>query len=127
MSDRGPTFLIPRERSGLARLGDACTPTLRYWMATEVHVYAFSIAANVLLSFFPFLIVRISICRNLLHWRLAEQVILDAISDFLPGTVGEFVTRNLQATLWSFGPLIWYRYFCSSLRRTVFLSLWRSR
>ncbi|MGH9612567.1 MAG: hypothetical protein ACRD4P_05755 [Bryobacteraceae bacterium] len=32
-------------------------PTVRYWMATEVHVYAFSVAANLLLSFFPFLIV----------------------------------------------------------------------
>ncbi len=26
-------------------------PTFRYWMRTEVHVYAFSVAANVLLSF----------------------------------------------------------------------------
>ena len=69
---------------------------LRYWMETEVHVYAFSIAANVLLSFFPFLIVMMSICRYILHWRGAEQAILIAVNDYFPGAVGEFVARNLS-------------------------------
>lgn len=68
-------------------------------------MYAFSIAANVLLSFFPFLIVMVSICRNILHWRSAESAILTAVSDFFPGTVGEFVVRNLQATLGMSGPI----------------------
>jgi YihY family inner membrane protein len=83
----------------------ACVPTFRYWMETEVHVYAFSIAANVLLSFFPFLIVMVSICRNILRWPAAEQAILSSIMDFFPGTVGEFVTRNLLATLYTSGPV----------------------
>jgi len=74
-------------------------------METEVHVYAFSIAANVLLSFFPFLIVMISICRNILHWRAAEHAILSAVMDLFPGTVGEFVTRNLVANLSTSGPV----------------------
>lgn len=87
------------------RFRHACVPTLRYWMETEVHVYAFSIAANVLLSFFPFLIVMVSICRNILHWRAAEQAILNSVLDLFPGTVGEFVTRNLLATLYSSGPV----------------------
>ena len=87
------------------KLIHACTPTIRYWMKTEVHVYAFSIAANVLLSFFPFLIVMVSICRNILHWRSAEAAILTAVGDFFPGTVGEFVVRNLQATLGISGPV----------------------
>ena len=38
--------------------------TFRYWMQTEVHVYAFSVAANVLLSFFPFLIVMLFFSRR---------------------------------------------------------------
>jgi membrane protein len=93
------------QQSRFARIGSACTPTLRYWMETEVHVYAFSIAANVLLSFFPFLIVMISICRNILRWRAAEHAILTAVLDLFPGTVGEFVVRNLLATLYSSGPV----------------------
>lgn len=59
-------------------------PTLRYLMETEVHVYAFAMAANVLLSFFPFLIVMVSICRNLLHWSAAEQAIFLALNDYFP-------------------------------------------
>ena len=80
-------------------------------METEVHVYAFSIAVNVLLSFFPFLIVMVSICRNILHWRGAEQAILTAVGDFFPGTVGEFVARNLQATLGVSGAVNYFSIF----------------
>jgi YihY family inner membrane protein len=80
-------------------------PTFRYWMEVEVHVYAFSIAANVLLSFYPFLIVMVSICRYVLKWPGAEQAILLAVNDFLPGDVGEFVERNLLATVARRGPL----------------------
>jgi membrane protein len=97
--------LTPQRFGWLTRASNFCGPTLRYWMETEVHVYAFSIAANVLLSFFPFLIVMISICRNILHWRAAEHAILSAVMDLFPGTVGEFVTRNLLASLSTSGPV----------------------
>ncbi len=100
---------LTTERSGyrtqLARIVGAIAPTFRYWMETEVHVYAFSIAANVLLSFFPFLIVMISICRYLLHWQGAEQAMMSAVTDFFPGTVGDFVNRNISATVSRNGPL----------------------
>lgn len=89
----------------MLRLGRACLPTVRYWMETEVHVYAFSIAANVLLSFFPFLLVMISLCRHVLHWDAAEQAILLALNDYFPGVVGEFVERNLLAEVNRRGPL----------------------
>jgi len=78
-------------------------PTFRYWMETEVHVYAFSIAANVLLSFFPFLIVLLSLCRYVFEWRAAEDAIYLALGDFFPGELGEFVRRNLRATVTSRG------------------------
>jgi YihY family inner membrane protein len=83
----------------------ACMPTVRYWMEVEVHVYAFSIAANVLLSFYPFLIVIVSICRYVLKWPGAEQAILLAVNDFLPGAVGEFVEYNVKVTVSQRGPL----------------------
>lgn len=94
-----------RSERTAVRLVRACTPTLRYWMETEVHVYAFSIAANVLLSFYPFLIVMISICRYILHWRSAETMILLALNDLFPGPVGEFVGNNLLVTVANNGPL----------------------
>lgn len=74
-------------------------PTLRYLMETEVHVYAFSIAANVLLSFFPFLIVIVTLCQRVFHWPTAADTILIGLRDYFPDSLGEFVRRNLTATI----------------------------
>ena len=71
-------------------------PTLVYLMETEAHVYALAIAASVLLSFYPFMTVMLSLCRNVFHWRAAETAIYLAINDFLPGELGDFVQRNLR-------------------------------
>jgi membrane protein len=70
-------------------------PTARYLLETEAHVYALAIAASVLLSLYPFVVVMLSFCRNILHWKAAEAAIYLALDDFLPGDVGEFVARNL--------------------------------
>lgn len=64
-------------------------------METEVHVYAFSIAANVLLSFFPFLIVILSVCVHLLGAGVAYSVIDLAIGDYFGDTLGSFISRSL--------------------------------
>src|SRR5258708_33496251 len=49
-------------------------PTIQYWLEVEVHVFGFSIAANVLLSFFPFLLVMIW-CSRGVGWDSAEQAV----------------------------------------------------
>jgi YihY family inner membrane protein len=79
--------------------------TGRYLLQTEVHVYAFSMAANVLLSFFPFLIVMVSLCRYVLGWHAAEQAIYVALSDYFPGSMGEFIQYNLKVTVAFRGPI----------------------
>ena len=71
---------------------------------TESHVYALSIAASVLLSFFPFLIVVASICRYTLHWPAAVDAINLALMDYFPAEVGAFVARNLSAAVAHNGP-----------------------
>ena len=63
-------------------------------METEAHVYALAIAASVLLSFYPFLTVMLSFCRNVLHWPAAVQAIYVALDDYFPGDLGVFVRRN---------------------------------
>src|ERR1044071_7573457 len=90
---------------GIRRLGRACAPTVRYWMETEVHVYGFSIAANVLLSFFPFLIVMMSLCRYVFHWPGAVDAIMIALHDYFPDDMGDFLERNLRVTVSSRGPM----------------------
>jgi YihY family inner membrane protein len=98
-----PKLLVPQESLGQALLRHL-RPTLAYWMETEVHVYGFSIAANVLLSFFPFLIVIFSLCRYVLGWHTGVDAIDLVLNDYFPGQLGEregfldFIRRNLLAT-----------------------------
>ena len=90
---------------GLAhRAFQATRPTLRYWTSTEAHVYAFAIAANILLSFFPFLIVMVSLCRYVFHWRAAGDAIFFALNDYFPDPFQDFLRRNLNSTVASRGP-----------------------
>ena len=86
--------------------GRRIIPTLKYLMEVEVHVYAFSMAANVLLSFFPFLVVMTSIC-GALHWRAAEQAVFFTIKDFFPSDIATIIllgngTNGLQTRRHSF-------------------------
>lgn len=68
---------------------------MRYCMQTEVHVYALAVAASALLSFYPFLVVMLSFCRNVLHWPAAADAIYLGLNDYLPGDLGAFLKRNL--------------------------------
>ncbi|MGH9447955.1 MAG: YihY/virulence factor BrkB family protein [Terriglobia bacterium] len=70
------------------------TPSFRYLLATEVHVYAFSIAANALLSFFPFVLILLGICRNWLHWQAAYNAIFELLRANLPSGAN-FVIQDL--------------------------------
>ena len=71
-------------------------PTAHYLMETEAHVYALAVAASVLLAFFPFLTVMISLCRDVLNWPAAVQAIYLAVSDFFAGQAGLFIVYNLK-------------------------------
>jgi YihY family inner membrane protein len=68
---------------------------LQYLFTTEVHVYAFSIAANAYLSFFPFSLMLLTVCRRWLHWEGAYRIILELLRLRLP-TGTESVIRNLD-------------------------------
>jgi len=67
----------------------------RYMAGTEVHTYAFSVAANVILSLFPFIVLLLTLCRQVFHSRSMESVVGDMMHSFLP--VGQdFIMRNMQ-------------------------------
>ena len=76
---------------------DAILPTLRYWTETEVHALAFSVAANVLLGFFPFLIVSVSISRIFFSRQTTVAAIDFALRDYFPDALGSFLSNNLPA------------------------------
>jgi len=83
-------------RPGLARsLLGGILLTLRYWTQTEVHAFAFSVAANVLLGFFPFLIVSVSLSRLFFSGQTTVAAIDFALRDYFPDALGEFLSKNL--------------------------------
>ncbi|MCX6622524.1 MAG: YihY/virulence factor BrkB family protein [Acidobacteria bacterium] len=97
--DGGASHPVPSRR---ARLFDTFRPTFHYLAETESHVYAFSIAANVLLSFMPFLIVLFSVFRHVFHWPAAQEAILLALRDYFPDpAMADFIRRNLVNDLTS--------------------------
>jgi membrane protein len=70
--------------------------TVKYLLRTEVHTFAFSVAANAILSFFPFMLLLLTIIRRVLHSRLMYEVVVDLLRDNLPAGQ-DFVIRNLNA------------------------------
>lgn len=70
--------------------------TVKYLLRTEVHTFAFSVAANALLSFFPFVLLLMTITRRVLHSRVMSDVIVQLLRDYLPAGQ-DFVIRNLNA------------------------------
>ena len=79
----------------------------RYLLETEVHVYAFSIAGNVLLAFWPFVIVMLWLFRYAIGWSEAELAIYGGIRDFFPGETGAFLTYNLKQVALNSRQLQW--------------------
>ena len=67
----------------------------RYMAQTEVHTYAFSVAANAILSLFPFIVLMFTIARLVFHSTAMESAIADMIRYFLP-TGQQFVTKNME-------------------------------
>ena len=103
MADRPiPTF-PPNEAAALgpARLPRRRPPnlvlsTVRYLMRTEVHTFAFSVAANAILSFFPFVVLMMTLIRRVFHSRVMYEVVLQLLRDYLPAGQ-DFVIRNLNS------------------------------
>ena len=56
----------------------------KYMTRTEVHTYAFSVAANVILSLFPFIVMMMTISRQVFHSEAMARVVGEIMSTFLP-------------------------------------------
>jgi len=74
--------------------------TFRYLLRTDVHTFAFSVAANSLLSFFPFVLLLMTLVRRVFHSKVMYDVIVDLLRDYLPAGQ-DFVIRNLNALVWA--------------------------
>jgi YihY family inner membrane protein len=70
--------------------------TVTYLTRTDVHTFAFSVAANAILSFFPFVVLMMTLIRRVFHSRVMYDVVVQLLRDYLPAGQ-DFVIRNLNA------------------------------
>jgi YihY family inner membrane protein len=66
-----------------------------YLTKTEVHTYAFSVAAQAILSLFPFIVLLLTLSRRVFHSARMADVVGEMMSNFLPNNQ-EFVMRNMR-------------------------------
>jgi YihY family inner membrane protein len=67
----------------------------KYMVRTEVHTYAFSVAANVILSLFPFIVMMLTIARRV---HISQNVVSDLTLTFIPASPANqtFIMRNME-------------------------------
>jgi membrane protein len=70
--------------------------TVKYLLRTEVHTFAFSVAANAILSFFPFVLLLLTLIRRVFRSPAMYEVVVQLLRDYLPAGQ-DFVIRNLNA------------------------------
>jgi YihY family inner membrane protein len=66
-----------------------------YMARTEVHTYAFSVAAQVILSLFPFIVLLLTLAQRVFHSSKMVDVVGEMMSNFLPNNQ-DFVMRNMR-------------------------------
>src|SRR5215472_840096 len=98
-------------------------PTLQYLLKTEAHTFAFSVAANAILSFFPFMVLIMWLIRNFFHSQNMQDVVVQLLRDHLPAGQ-EFVTSKLILLVKSRQRIKWASIFILLVTSTgVFLPL----
>jgi YihY family inner membrane protein len=75
-------------------LGAQMAALAKYMVRTEVHTYAFSVAANVILSLFPFIVMMLTISRQVFHSQAMVGVVREMMTGFLPSNQ-DFIMRNM--------------------------------
>jgi uncharacterized BrkB/YihY/UPF0761 family membrane protein len=72
--------------------------TAKYLLRTDVHTFAFSVAANSILSFFPFVVLLMTLIRRVFHSPVMLDIVKKDLRDYLPAGQ-EFVIRHLDAMI----------------------------
>lgn len=67
---------------------------ISYLLDSEVHTYAFSVAANAIISFIPFIVLLYTLSHSVFHSQTMVNVVNNMVVYFLPSNQ-EFVAANL--------------------------------
>ncbi len=77
-------------------LGPQLIALAGYMASTEVHTYAFSVAANVIFSLFPFIVLLLTIAQKVFHSPAMALVVGDLLRTILPNNQ-DFIVRSMTA------------------------------
>jgi membrane protein/epoxyqueuosine reductase len=69
---------------------------IAYLLDSEVHTFAFSVAANAIISFLPFIVLLYTLSRAVFHSATMVNVVTDMVQYFLPSNQN-FVANGLAA------------------------------
>jgi membrane protein/epoxyqueuosine reductase len=72
------------------------TALVRYLLDSEVHTYAFSVAANAIISFIPFIVLLYTLSRSVFHSDMMVNVVGKMVHYFLPSNQ-DWVAASLAA------------------------------
>jgi YihY family inner membrane protein len=88
----------PAKKSKWYRWRKDGTALVSYLLDSEVHTFAFSVAANAILSFIPFTVLLYTLSHSVFHSIMMRDVVTDMVNYFLPSVTDEknWVAINLQ-------------------------------
>jgi membrane protein len=72
------------------------TALIAYLLDSEVHTFAFSVAANAILSFIPFIVLLYTLASSVFHSQAMVSVVRDMVLYFFPSNQ-EFIAATLGA------------------------------
>jgi len=82
------------ELSGWSSLRRDGSELLKYLLDSEVHTFAFSVAANAILSFIPFIVLLYTLAQSVFHSAAMVSTITEMVKYFLPSNQ-KFIASNL--------------------------------
>jgi YihY family inner membrane protein len=89
---------VPAQLSKWYRLRQDGTALVKYLLDSEVHTFAFSVAANAILSFIPLVVLLFTLAHSVFHSQVMVGAVYDMVGYFLPAatTTHNWVATNIE-------------------------------
>jgi YihY family inner membrane protein len=96
-ASRAVDAVEPAKKSKWYRWRKDGTALVSYLLDSEVHTFAFSVAANAILSFIPFTVLLYTLSLSVFHSSMMVSVVNDMVNYFLPSVASkDWVANNLE-------------------------------
>jgi membrane protein len=94
-----PPVPQPAKLSKWYRLRHDGTALVNYLLDSEVHTFAFSVAANAILSFIPFIVLLYTLSLSVFHSQAMAGVVSDLVTNYFPSTASPGFWARLKTVV----------------------------